>query len=474
MTISLYSFLYAAIVYIVFYIVNKKARYVILSLASICYIFLVSAYAGAIALFLSLLAWLCGLWIQAGREKAGGKAALVISIIGSTAVLILFKYDVFRTILGPVHPLFNRLIMPIGISFYLFRVLSYVADIYEGKIEAEKNVLKLVLYLLWFPTFISGPIERMTSFQTQMENLKRVRFLDWDRKIRSLRYIAIGVFYKLVLADRLGLFVDTIYTHVSETSAFWLLTGAVFYSIQIYCDFAGYSFVATGISNLFGISIMENFDTPYLSENITEFWRRWHISLSIWLRDYIYIPLGGNRKGTFRKYLNIMMVFVVSGIWHGADISFLVWGILHGLFSVLDGLLGNWKINFLRSGLLGRVLTFSAATLAWIFFRADTLPIALTYIQRMVTAGFSLSAIPAQFTELGFEYIELIVLGIAFLAYLVFELSGYCSKSSIPDCLGRTHYLVQYSVIFLLFAVTIVFGIYGMSFETSHLIYMQF
>ena len=290
-----------------------------------------------------------------------------------------------------------QLVLPVGISFYTFQTLSYVLDVYHGVFEPEEDLLTFALFVAYFPHMVAGPIQRASNLLTK---LSLVRTVD-EKKIYSGAFLVLlGLVKKVAIADTLAPMVEQAFGHSATSSWFSLLMGAWQFSIQIYCDFAGYSDIARGVSRMMGIELMENFQQPYLSQDITEFWRRWHISLSTWLRDYLYIPLGGSRGGPARTYRNLMTTMVLGGLWHGANWTFVIWGFLHGLFlAAHKWMLGDGGSAQPRST-LRRVLaglgTFHLVMLAWVFFRAPTFRVAFDYLGGIFTLRGGLGAVTAK------------------------------------------------------------------------------
>ena len=275
--------------------------------------------------------------------------------------------------------------IPVGISFFTFQAVGYMLDVYHGRVKAEKNILDYLLFVSFFPQVMSGPISKADELLPQIKNPHR---FDYEQGKQGLKYLLWGMFIKLVIADRLGLYVDTVYANYIHYSGSSIFVASVFYTMQIYCDFAGYSLMAIGIARTLGFNLINNFKRPYLATSITEFWRRWHISLTRWLTQQIYIPLGGSRCTKPRTYWNIFVTFIVSGIWHGANWTFIVWGCMHGLFQIIEKALGwqkyegnSWLIKGLRI-----VVTFFLVNFAWVFFRMPNIGDARGAIVRMFTA----------------------------------------------------------------------------------------
>lgn len=378
-----------AIILAVYYILPHKFRWGLLLLASVVF------YASADWKMLALIggsivvSYIAGLKIEQAENEKQKKVWMAGCIILLVAILMLFKYfgffaDVIGNMLGATSFVFN-LVMPLGISYYTFKIISYLVDIYKGKIDAEKHLGYYALYVSFFPQILCGPIERADYFIPQLKY--GCKFED-KLAAEGLGRIIIGLFKKLAIADRLALYVGTVFDAPTAYPGLASIMAVAFYTIQIYCDFSGYSDMAIGMAQMLGIRTRENFNYPYFSRSIKEFWSRWHISLSSWLRDYIYIPLGGNRKGKMRKHLNTLAVFLVSGIWHGSSLSFVFWGALHGFWNMISTPKKDddpvWK------QILQVLVTILGVAFTWIFFRAKDLATAFTMIKHMIL-GFGLS-----------------------------------------------------------------------------------
>ena len=383
-----------AVILCIYYLLPLKRRWWLLLGASIVF------YASADWKMLALIGASIGISYYAGlkissEENKEKKKKWMIAVIGLLVViLMIFKYFGFfanavakvmaRLGLG-TNSLVFQIAMPLGISYYTFKIISYMVDSYKGKIEAEKHLGYYALYVSFFPQILCGPIERAEYFIPQLKY--GCKFED-KLTAEGIERIIIGLFKKLVIADRLALYVGTIFDAPAAYPGLASWMAAFFYSVQIYCDFSGYSDMAIGMGQMLGIRTRENFNYPYFSRNIKEFWSRWHISLSSWLRDYIYIPLGGNRKGKLRKNVNTLAVFLVSGVWHGSSLNFVFWGGLHGLWNMISAPkkedAPSWK------QIIQVLVTFAGVTFTWIFFRAKDLATAVAMLKHMVT-GFGLS-----------------------------------------------------------------------------------
>jgi D-alanyl-lipoteichoic acid acyltransferase DltB (MBOAT superfamily) len=350
--------------------------------------------------FIIAIDYLSGIQIEKA-ERNKKKFYLWLSISANIGVLALFKYYNFLndTLSFLIHGSGTKTILPnfpfllpIGLSFHTFQAMSYSIEVYRGNQKAEKNLVVYALYVMFFPQLVAGPIERPQNLLPQFS--ERHSF-DYNRVTSGLRLMAWGFFKKLVIADRLGILVDNVYNNAHSFNAASLLLATVFFSFQIFCDFSGYTDIARGAARVIGFKLMKNFNAPYQSASITEFWKNWHISLSSWFRDYLYIPLGGKRVAIPRWYLNIFIVFLISGLWHGANWTFIAWGAIHGLYVIISRIKNN---IFEKNGIkllpdkfqfLSVAFTFSLVSFAWIFFRAENLSVALHIIQT-IFSGFQI------------------------------------------------------------------------------------
>ena len=335
--------------------------------------------------------------IAAADEESTKKRLLAVSITTNLGILGVFKYYGFfvQSFVGVLeamgvqaHVTTLQIVLPVGISFYTFQTMSYSFDIYRGRIQPTRNFLNFALFVAYFPQLVAGPIERAHHLLPKLEAVRRIKWLDIAV---GFELIVIGLFKKVAVADTLGPIVDARFADPSLSSGADLLITTYLFAFQIYGDFSGYSDIARGVSRFFGVDLMRNFNQPYLSQSITEFWRRWHISLSTWLRDYLYIPLGGNREGSFRTYQNLMTTMLLGGLWHGANWTFVVWGGLHGLYlAVHKVLLRGHRPDIDNTPRLGVapliriIVTFNLVCLTWIFFRAADLATALEILGRIV------------------------------------------------------------------------------------------
>ena len=345
-----------------------------------------------VVMLLSIVAnYLFGIWVYKSHERNNAKMQMGVAIAFNLLLLIIFKYTNFLVAnfnllldaaglptitIGQVH-------LPIGISFFTFHCISYLMDIYRRQTPPQMSLPCTALYISLFPQLVAGPIIRYKDIAAQLTH----RFVDLERFSKGINRFIIGLGKKVLIANVVGLPADKIFAIPAEhltTPVAWL--GIVCYTLQIYFDFSGYSDMAIGLGHMFGFKFMENFNYPYISRSIQEFWRRWHISLSTWFRDYLYIPLGGNRGGEARMYRNLVTIFFLCGLWHGASWNFVIWGLFHGFFSVLERFpLGKWLTK--GSPIVAHAYTMLVVMVAWVFFRAETLPQALTFIKAL--GGFA-------------------------------------------------------------------------------------
>ncbi|MBR4560777.1 MAG: MBOAT family protein [Bacteroidales bacterium] len=381
---SIEFLIFLPIVVALFYVLPQKVRWLMLLAAScVFYMWFVPKYI-LILLVTIVVDYAAGLLMERYADQPRKKKAFFIfSIVSTLTVLLIFKYLNFLTAnldqlcasLGMETHLMTHIILPIGLSFHTFQSMSYVIEVYRSHQKAERHFGYYALYVMFFPQLVTGPIERPANLLRQLHEEKKFRY---ENISKGMRLILFGFFIKMVVADHLGEYVDEVYGHLDEYNSWTVLCCMVFYSFQIYCDFFGYSTIALGSAKLMGFDITDNFKSPYLSKNIAEFWHRWHISLSTWFRDYVYIPLGGSRVKFGRWMFNILVVFVLSGIWHGAAWTFLLWGFAHGLLHIVEKVLRDrmpkkeTQSKWLKISIdaLCMLKTFVLVTLFWVMFRA--------------------------------------------------------------------------------------------------------
>lgn len=398
------------------------------------------------------------------KEKVYGHKRYLIwcGIILAILPLAVFKYynflnDTLIALLGGLNlevglPGLNW-VMPLGISFFTFQAVGYLADVYLQRIKAEHDWWDYMLFICFFPQIASGPISKAKDLLPQ---IKSQRVFRYEQAVQGLKWILWGMFLKVVIADQLGLLVDEVYSNYQHFSGSQCFGRSIMYSFQIYCDFAGYSYMAVGVGELFGFELINNFRRPYLSQSVTEFWHRWHISLSIWLKDYIYIPLGGSRCSVIKNYWNILVTFLISGLWHGANWTFILWGVFHGIFQIIEKHIGINKIN--SKGILKvcRVLmTFLVVSFLWILFRMPTIHDAFCFVHKIITdfdAHLGLGA-----------YI------ILFLPVIAKDIIDEFNINSL-NFFHHKYAFVRYTTYIVLLLLLVMFGV----FDGSHFIYASF
>lgn len=476
------------VVAILFFIMPKKLRCVWLLIAS--YYFYMGwnpKYAALIALS-TIITYASGLWIEKTESKRGRQAVVAASLVSNLAILAVFKYANFalqslsgvmsRLGIGTIDKRLD-LLLPVGISFYTFQALSYTIDVYRGDIKAEKNLVRYALFVSFFPQLVAGPIERSGNLLSQIQKIGEARLWDFERVRDGLLLMFFGLFQKLVIADRASILVNQVYNNYSAYGFLELAVASVLFAFQIYCDFGGYTNIARGAAQVMGFSLMQNFRQPYLATSIKDFWRRWHISLTSWFTDYLYIPLGGNRKGTARKYVNILIVFGVSGLWHGASWHFVAWGLLHAAYQIAGDLKARLakKLASERtacpsdtfSGKLRKGLaTFILTDIAWVFFAAENMNHAFQIFSRM-TATFQAKGI----YDLGLDRGNWAALCFALLILLIVDVIHENGRS-VFALVNRQGLWFRWILYLGLIWFTILFGIYGIDYDTGQFIYFQF
>ncbi len=478
MFVSLGFPVFLGIVAALFFLLPAKWRLSVLLAASYIFCGWIQMRALAVLVLVSLCTWAAGKEIERQRARGSLKASKIcVGLLVVFYIVMLCVYKYLPSYLGRFgldehlpEGVMGSLVMPVGLSFYLFQAIGYLVDIYKGKSKAEGDFLALSCYLAFFPKLVSGPIEREQDLLPQLKNLAGVRFWDRGRLSTAFTYMLWGYFMKLVVADRLAVIVNQIFDNPSAFDSFWLILGMFFYTMQIYCDFAGYSYIAIGCAKIFGLELSQNFKAPYFAKGVADFWRRWHVTLGAWLRDYIYIPLGGNRKGITRKCINMVVVFLVCGMWHGAGLNFVIWGLLHGFYSVVEifGRKMGWRVKG------GQALTFISVAFAWIFFRAGSLRAAIAYVARMCTAGIETDRWQqmAEMLQLNIVESTVALIGIA----VVWAVDGLCSRKKLhlPVMVQDWQNAARYLIFYLLIIVIFIFGMYGPGYHAEQFIYMQF
>jgi D-alanyl-lipoteichoic acid acyltransferase DltB (MBOAT superfamily) len=427
----------------------------------------------------SLIDYFVGKKIYDTDSKRKKRQLLLVSLVVNLGFLLYFKYaNFFIDTFVDSFALFGKelevstlnIILPVGISFYTFQTLSYTIDIYRGQLKPTTNPLAFFSFVAFFPQLVAGPIERASHLLPQF--YKTYKF-NYGQVKSGLLLMAFGLFKKMVIADRAAILVNQVYNNPSDYHGYEVVIATVLFAFQIYCDFSGYSDIAIGAARTMGFDLMKNFDSPYFSKSITEFWRRWHISLSTWFRDYVYIPLGGSRKGKYRTYFNLFAVFLISGLWHGAAMTFVIWGAIHGTIIVIEKALGGLRQKmFTRKGhplsyLIGIPITFTIVCFAWIFFRANSFMDAKTIVKQASESVPSINSI----YDLGLPNHEFKLLFVAILLLLLFEIIH--KRFNALKVLNKIILPVRWVAYLLIVFSVLIFGIYGED-TLQEFIYFQF
>jgi alginate O-acetyltransferase complex protein AlgI len=394
------------IVTTLFFVFPHKVRWMLLLFAS-CFFYMFFKPEYILILFFTIIIdYYAGIFLENETAPEKRKKYLVASLIANIGVLCIFKYFNFinsnitglYTLFGSNNPIPNlSIILPIGLSFHTFQAMSYTIEVYRGHIKAERHFGIYSLYVMFYPQLVAGPIERPQNILHQFYEKKE---FNYENALLGLNLIIYGLFKKIVIADRLAVYVNQVYGDIDNANSISAFIAIIFFSIQIYCDFSGYSDIARGTAKFMGYDLMLNFNRPYLAKSISEFWTRWHISLSTWFKDYLYIPLGGNRVSKNLWYRNLLIVFLVSGLWHGANWTFVIWGALHGIYLVIEILIKKPKEYFTnlfgKTGkgivsLFNSLFVFALVSFAWIFFRAENIEKAKKVISKLMSFDFTLN-----------------------------------------------------------------------------------
>lgn len=474
-------FLFFPIVTIFYFVLPHKFRWFWLLLAS-CYFYMdFVPYYILILGFTIIIDYYAAILIETSKSDRARKTWLICSLIANIGVLVFFKYFNFfnenlETALnfaGVKNPIpYLSIILPIGLSFHTFQAMSYTIEVYRGNHRAERNIGIYSLYVMFYPQLVAGPIERPQNILPQFH---KVQYFNYGKVVEGLKMMLWGLFKKVVIADRLAFYVNSAYQNPAGGDGYHILIATYLFAFQIYCDFSGYTDIALGAAKVMGFNLMENFRVPYLAKSVKEFWSRWHISLSTWFRDYLYIPLGGNRKGRPRWYFNLFLVFLISGFWHGANWTYIVWGALHGLYLVIGLIFSslfksdegyanttNDPYSFFKM-----LFTFHLVLFAWIFFRANTIEDAVTIVRILASTifNFSFSSLSNYlFVTGGAKLLSTLVLLVMFVIMDPYMDNIIKSRKELHK---RP---VKYGLFAALMASLLLFGYFG----EVHFIYFQF
>lgn len=420
----------------------------------------------------------------AGRLLEKRKWTFWAGLVTVLGLLAVFKYTDF--LLYTLEKLVSRplprlsWVLPVGISFFTFQAAGYLIDVYRGKYKPEKNFLRFALFVSFFPQLLSGPIGRGNQLLPQYERPKKA---DFDALRRGFLTMTWGFFLKLCIADRAAVLVNTVYGAFESYSGIFLVFATAVYALQIYGDFAGYSYMAIGGAEMLGIHLPKNFDTPYFAQSVQEFWRRWHISLSSWFRDYVYIPLGGSRCASWKKYRNVFIVFLVSGLWHGALWTFVLWGAIHGFYQIFGGLtkpLREKALDVLRVNrqaasykLFRMLITFLLVDLGWLFFRAEGLGTAAAMLKHIVTQLHPTDLVGQAFYTMGLDRQDIWALVLCTAVLILVDGLQYRGKD-LKKWFASQNWLFRELALAAIILTIFIFGIWGNGFDASSFIYFKF
>ncbi len=487
---SLEFLIFFPIVTLIYFLIPHKVRYIWLLFASY---FFYMCWNPKYALLMgtsTVITYLSGILIGKFHDKQNiKKLCVALSFIINIAILFFFKYFDFAianinsvlSVMGIelINPTFD-VILPVGISFYTFQALGYTVDVYRKDIEPEKNILRYALFVSFFPQLVAGPIERSGNL---IKQLREKHTFNTKNAAYGMMLMLWGFFEKLVIADRAAYIVDTVYNNYTEYTGLTIVVATVLFAFQIYCDFASYSDIARGAAQVMGFNLMKNFETPYFAKSVAEFWRRWHISLSSWFRDYVYIPLGGNRRGRLRKYFNLAVVFFLSGLWHGASWNFVVWGLLNGFYQIVGDITKKFRTqvseflgldrNVFSNKLLKVIVTFTLVDFSWIFFRAGSFTAALTIIKNMFKEFNLWIFTDGTMYTLGLDRPDLFILLVSLMVLLFMSVLKY-KGVNIRRSLSKQGLWFRYFVYLAGIFAVLIFGVYGPTYDASQFIYFQF
>lgn len=475
------------VVILLYWLLPQRFRWIMLLIASYAFYMSWNAWLIFLIMFTTIISYFSGLLMEKYTSKKVKRTCLIVTLISCLGVLFFFKY--FTFVVNLFIDIVNlgsanwaeftfSLILPVGISFYTFQTLSYVIDVYKGKTAAERHFGYYALFVTYFPQLVAGPIERPENLIPQLKSERKFRS---DDLFVGMRIALVGYVKKIVIADSVAVYVNAVYNDVSAATGLTVVIATVLFAIQIYCDFSGYTDIAIGVARMMGIKLCDNFNSPYSATSIKDFWRRWHMSLTTWFTDYVYIPLGGNRCKLWRWALNVMIVFLLSGLWHGAALTFIIWGGIHGVYQIV-GRLKNIELKKLEDNckiklppdntftlFLKRVVTFALVCFAWIFFRGNSLSDCGVLIAKIFTDwSGSIAALKA----IGFDWVTLLnaVLMAVILALLPKIIR--CETEALP--LNNTCVARYVTYVYMVMAVAVAWIALLSGGGESSFIYFQF
>lgn len=467
--------IFLPIVFAIYWAMPHKFRWIVLLVSSYFFYMSWNPKYVVLILFTTVISYVAAILLEKSKRRSIQKLILAVTLVACIGTLFFFKYfnfvsesivhfaEIFSL---KLHPVILKLLLPIGISFYTFQTLSYVIDVYRGDVCAEHHFGIYATFISFFPQLVAGPIERTTNLLPQIRSEKK---FDYDLAVYGARQMLWGFFKKVAVADVVAVYVDEAYANLAQCTGFELCIAIFFFSIQIYCDFSGYSDIAIGTAKLLGIHLMKNFSSSYFSLSVKEFWNRWHISLSTWFRDYLYIPLGGNRCSKLRNYFNLLLTFLVSGLWHGANWTFVIWGGIHGTAQILEKVTGLDKPKKSNAGkVLSWFFVFIFCNLAWVFFRADSMKDALFVIYHAVAGITDINSYLT--TSIGLEKETFL-----FICMLILIVAVYDYISLKKDIIEELHNMSLVKSVFIEYAIAICI-VYALINSTgaNQFVYFQF
>lgn len=491
MLFNSFSFLiFFPIVVLLYFAISPKYRWIWLLFASYYFYMSWNAVYGLLLMASTVVTYIVGLLVDKYKDQTKyRKLILAAGLIINLGILAYYKYFVF--IAGNINSVLSRIgislripefdiLLPVGISFYTFQALGYAIDVYRGETKVERNLFRYALFVSFFPQLVAGPIERSNNLLKQIQTAQT---FSYERFQKGLMMMGYGYFLKVVMADNISVVVSTVYGDIKKYNGVYLIVATVLFAFQIYGDFGGYSLIATGAARVMGFDLMENFNAPYLSQSVTEFWHRWHISLSQWFRDYLYIPLGGNRKGTIRKYFNVMVVFLLSGLWHGASWNYVIWGGLNGIFQVIEGMCKKISARFceifkikteLEMFKVFKVLvTFILVDFTWLFFRAGGAAEGFGIIKSMFKDHNLWVLFDGSLYGLGLGEKAFRVMLLTIAAVLIYDYKKI-KGLVIYDWIAKQQFVFRLIIYILVVAVILIFGAWGGGFDENTFLYFQF
>ena len=486
MTFNSWEFLlFYPIVALLYFFLPKKLKWPMLLISS--YFFYMCYQPELVFLIFgtTLISWIASNIVHRSQNVALRRTCLILTLVVCFGVLFFYKYfnfmqDSFLSIIklfgGTPSPIMLNLVLPVGVSFYTFQTLSYVIDVYRGDIEPEKNFFFYALFVSFFPQLVAGPIERPGNLVPQLRE-----FHPWnnDNAIKGAKHMIVGFFKKICVADIISIYVNSIYNDVENATALGIIIATLLFAVQIYCDFSGYTDIATGCARIMGIRLMKNFDHPYMATTIKEFWSRWHISLSTWFKDYLYFPLGGSRCAKWRHLMNLMIVFLVSGLWHGAAWTFVIWGAIHGIYQIIGtltynsrnkalSLVGLSKDNFIVKW-IRRFNTVILVCFAWLFFRANSMGDAVSMLKTLFVSGWG-AGLSETLEHMGLGTVQILMTVLSILTLIMID--RLLTYDDSPD--GSDVMIKNGSFVYYVWIVFFAWAILLSKDMTSTFIYFQF